>query len=265
MRKSTIAWVAGFALLVVTMFLAGRSRPRRQTQLPTPETGGEAAGIRPGGHAASPARPARTVSARSERRPRRRGRPHKPQQAKRRARTYEQARQPLTAEPERVAEQTYRNDDLKLAVEKPRTTDWVLADARTNFRGVPHRNKVLEIRRVPRDRSGGFAIIDGYVVEMPEGASEADVAERIEKLGGFTKWAELGRFTVDEERAVEIGGCPMTRRIVRLAFKGNESTYISVRAVRNGKLYLFVGFTDSEHFDALLPEFEQTISSLRIG
>ncbi len=254
-------WVAigavGLVAVAVAAFLAGRgcgSTP--QVRLPTPETGGPvptAPGKRPAGKAAV------TVSAKGERPPTGKAmgkaRPAPGAKSIRRPR-----RQP---EPERVEAQAYRNAKLHLAIEKPRSTDWVMTDKKASFL-IPRPHKVLEIRRLPRDGSGRFAQIELVVADIPPGKTADEVADEIEKHKGITKWAQSGKFTLLDERTVTIGGRSMIRRVVRVDFEGRERRILTLRATRRGKLYMVIGRADPKYFDELMPEFDQALNSLRI-
>ena len=168
--------------------------------------------------------------------------------------------------PKRAEVQTYSNREQKVAMEKPRTTDWVLADGKEKFHSpTNHPDKVMEMRRVPEDGRGPFALLELFIVDLGESETEAAATQRLERLEGITPWSKEGTFTVLDEGPVTIGGRAMTRRITELAFRGRKCRLFSVRTVCNGKLYMPVALTDAGTFDAVRPEIEQAFASLRIN
>lgn len=175
--------------------------------------------------------------------------------------------------PKPPVSQSFKDTGLRVAVEKPRGRDWAMADDPCSFHGpLKHPAKVLEIRREPRTNDGRFAIIELYVIDMAAGAS--DVKE-VEKLEGQGLRAKHGTLKVVEEGPFTAGGRSMARRVVlwdargtRLAHRNplvGQTRIFSLRTVHDGKLYVLLGATSAEHYEALLPEFEQTFKSLRIG
>jgi len=231
--------VVGLLVVAVAAVLIGRgSGPSAPTKLPTPETGGPVIGK------ADPRTPA--------------GKPSVPAAKK------VKGKPTPRPEPKRQLAQVYRNPELKVTLEKPRSTDWVMTDKKSNFRGVPHPQKVLEIRRAPQDGSKRFAHMELYVATVPPGGSAEAIASDIESHKGITKWAEEGKISVANERTVTIGGRSMVRRVLRVDHKGRTTQLLSLRAARAGKVYVLIGLSDPEDFAAIEAEFDQVFNSLRI-
>lgn len=249
MRPSTLAIAAGFVVVALVAFLVGRANPARATR-PSPTTGGPVPVL--------PTRPATPQD--------------RPAATRAPATAGPQATPARRPEPPRVASQTYHNPKLKVSLEKPKGTDWAMTDDRRSFRDpVRHPAKVLDIRRQPKGANPRFAFIELYVLDMPPGSTDAREVGKLEKLG---QRAKFGTFTVVEEKPVTIHGRPMVRRITHWDATGTplaaqhplaaESKFISVRAVHRGKLYVLIGSAPAAYFDALVPEFEQAITTLRI-
>ena len=252
MKDSTWMGIGVVGLLVVAVgaVLIGRgSGPSAPTKLPTPETGGpvigEAGRGTPTGKTSAPT--AKKAKGKPTPRP-------TPKTAVSRPRP----------EPKRQLAQVYRNPELKVTLEKPRSTDWVMSDKKSNFRGVPHPQKVLEIRRSPQDGSKRFAHMELYVATVPPGGSAEAIASDIESHKGITKWAEEGKIAVVNERAITIGGRSMVRRVLRVEHKGRTMQLLSLRATRADKVYVLIGLTDPDNFAAIEAEFDQVFTSLRI-
>ena len=177
------------------------------------------------------------------------------------------------AQPTPPVAQSYQDAGLRVTVEKPKSRDWAMADHREQFHDPGrHPAKVVEIRREPRGGDDRFAIIELYVLDIPQGADPAAEVQKIERLGPRGK---IGRFRVVEEGPVTIGGHSMTRRVTEWDARGTrvarenplaaEGRLVSVRTVVDGKLYLVLSAMPSRYYESLLPEIEQTFRSLRIG
>ncbi|MFP4056108.1 MAG: hypothetical protein ACLF0G_04495 [Candidatus Brocadiia bacterium] len=249
MQRSTIAIAAALLAAGGAAFLAGRAGTRRKlvpaVAMARPATvGAQDARSEPPAADIPASRAVREAPAGNEQRP-----------------------QPLAApEPaERTVCQTFEDDELEVKVEKPKSTDWTVSTKRTNFRDpVRHPAKVLEMRRNPRSGEPKFAIIELFVAEIPSGSTAWQEVERFEKLG---RRGVLASFEVVEEGTVRIGGRAFTRRVSLCRWRGRreQAKFLSVHTVLEGKLYLLMGYASAEHFDELLPEFEQAFASLEIG
>ncbi|MFW6163511.1 MAG: hypothetical protein ACODAJ_12135 [Planctomycetota bacterium] len=172
-----------------------------------------------------------------------------------------------------MVSQTYENRELKVAVSKPRSRDWAMTDDEHSFRAPAHHPaKLVEIRRQPPGGGDRFAIIELYVLELSPEADEAAAARRLERLGHT---GEIGAFTLLSERVVSVGDRSMVRRVVLWDATGTKierqnplagkTKFLSLRARRDGKLYLLVAATPARYFDELLPELEQAFESFRVG
>jgi len=261
MKPTTIAITAAVLLVASVAFVLGR-RPPAPPPAPSPETGGP-----------MPTGPALPSAAASEWEPT--GSPSPAAARLRRSRAAGSSAgrlAPRRAEPRRVVSQSHTDRELRVAVEKPEGAQWVMTSNRRCFRDpVRHPAKVLEIRRDPTDGDGVFAIIELYVVDLPPGAHEASEMSKLERMG---RRGRFGKFRVVDERTVSVGGRSMVRRVTHWDARGTrlarqhplaaQSRFLSVRAVRRGKLYVLMGVAPAEQFQALVPEFEQALASLRI-
>lgn len=248
MKPSTIAIAAGFVAVALIGFLIGRSGPAGARRS-SPATGGPVPVLPP---------PVGTHSAKS--------------QPKRGPATTQQPTASTTADAPRVKAQTYTNPKLHVSLEKPGSTDWAMTDDRRSFRDpVRHKAKVLEIRREPKGPNPQFAIIELYVLDAPAGTNDAAEVDKLEKLG---QRAKFGTFRVVEEKPVTVKGRSMVRRVTLWDATGTplaaqspliaQSKFISVRARHRGKLYVLIGTAPATYFDALVPEFEQALTTMRI-
>jgi len=169
--------------------------------------------------------------------------------------------------------QTFTAPQHRLAVEKPASRDWAMADNPKGFHApFHHPAKVLEMRREPRGGDRRFAILELFVFDM---ADVADPVKEVEKLERAGQRGRFGRYQVVEEGPITIGGQTLTRRLTLWDTSGTklarqhrlvrQTKFISLRTVRDGKLYIVIGGAPAEHYDALLPEFEQVFKSLKIG
>ena len=168
-----------------------------------------------------------------------------------------------TAKPfhSRISSGTYSDPVLKLTVKKPASPDWEMTDNPESFR-VPEDGKVVELRRNPKGKGSDrrFAAINIYVQDIPPGANDA---MRIRELERLDKKAKPEAFRVLDEQPTTIAGQAMTRRVTVWDAKGRETKFVSVRCTLGARLYVLLAFTDTAHFDALLPEIEEVIASLR--
>jgi hypothetical protein len=158
--------------------------------------------------------------------------------------------------------EVYRDAELGVSIEKPRGAEWVLAPGKGGL--LAHPNKVIEIRRTPQDGSQRFGHIDVYVCEVPPAMTPDAVAEDLEKHKGINRWAETATFAVLDERTVQVGGRSMVRRVLRVQDRGHDMRLLTLRGTQRRKLFMLIAHSDADQFDALVPEFEQAIHSLRL-
>ena len=106
-----------------------------------------------------------------------------------------------------------------------------------------------------------FACLDLYVLDFPAGSDDVKEVKKLEGLGQRTKFGLIKRLS---ESPATVGGRSMTRRISHWDAKERQAKLISVRCVSGGRLYVLIGLTKVEDFDALVPELTEAIESLRV-
>jgi len=151
--------------------------------------------------------------------------------------------------------------DLGISLEKPDAPEWVMTDRPELFM-IPDKGKVAELHRNGGRADPRFATVYVYVLQAPgtgDGAQQVAALERLDKKAPASEFEVLG-----EER-VKVAGMPMIRRVTLWKAEGRATKFLSVRCVRDGRLYVLLAFTDPTTFDDFLPDFEKIIASLKIG
>jgi hypothetical protein len=259
--------VLGLAAIGLIAFVAGRGcGGETEAEFPTPETGGAVPGIPgPKEKTTTAKQPeARQPAPRTGEQPAERGQESLPSPVP--GKKTRQPRPGPTVQPKATVQEeprVYENDELGVAVAKPPGEAWKMTAKKSNFHGVVRPHKVLEMRRSPTS-GGGFAHVELFVAHIPREQTADSIAKSFERHEDITKWAEEGRFTVLDEREVEVGGRTMLRRTIEVNFRKRKIRLLSLRAVRRGKLYMLLAMTDPEHFDAVAPELEQIVKSLEL-
>ncbi len=259
--------LVGLAAIGLIAFLAGRGcGGGTEAEFHTPETGGPMSGVAAPKEEPPTAKPpeARQPAPRTGEEPAETG--QAPVPAPIPGKKTRQPRPGPTVQPKATVQEeprVYENNELGVAVAKPPGEAWRMTAKKSNFHGVVRPHKVLEMRRAPKS-GGGFAHVELFVADIPRGQTADSIAKPIERHEDITKWAKEGRFTVLDEREVEVGGRTMLRRTLEVAFRKRKIRLLSLRTVRRGKLYMLLAMTDPEHFDAVSPELEQIVKSLEL-
>jgi hypothetical protein len=239
MKTSWALIVVGLVAVAAVAFMAGRSG-KKPLVPPSPDTGGPV----PGMPTSRTARGESVGTATMSSRPTTRAGPT----VSERTRTFH------------ISRDTYSNPELGVTLAKPKGAEWTMTDNSQNFR-APEPHKVLEMCRRGRGADQRFAAANLYVVDMPAGSSELSLIQDVERID---KKAKPETFRVLDERSVDAQGQQLMRRVTLRDTRGQETKFLSVRWTSAGKLYVLLAFTEPRHFDELLPEFEETVASLRL-